>query len=385
MEALQRHKWKLLALGGACAATTALVLLTRKKKDSQDKWKMRPDASKKSGSAAPKPVGYKVAKKAAPKGDAATGSKDKKAASANVTRETLSGWVATLQKRDADELPKLVEWTDRLLKEKPRDEKTIAQCLNLIQYWVEGNKMSSEVSAIALKAKDIDPERALEILVNLFKDRRHRGHVADASVIGHAISTIDEGIKGKASRACYQRACRLLFFLAMEDSNREKIKKAEGLEKVLQLMEKFPDDHGVLLEGCAFTKVLVEKPGSFPEAQVFKAALGCLAEKHRENGELQWRALAVINTLPGNPPDEMKVAECAVAAAKKHPGFDGVVEWVAKVLHKLCKVKGGTVKAWLKSPANRSWLEEFRESPGNIRKQNKEADHWVAELWRLCK
>lgn len=379
MEALQRHKWRLIAIGGACAATATLVtvLLVRKKKDSKA-------APKKGSPTAKSKMGYKVPKPVS-KGDAAAGSKNQKAAS--LTRESLPGWLATLQKKDADELPKVLEWTDRLLKEKPRDNKTLGLCLSLMQHWVEGNKMCSQVSAVALKAKDVDAEKALEILVNLFKDRRHRGYEADSSVINHAVSIIDDGIKGKSPRACYQRACRLLYFLAMEANNRAKIRKASGLEKVLQLMEKVPDDHGVLLESCGFLKVLAGDK-SFPENQVlraYSAAIGCLAEVHRTNGELQWRALAVIHILPGMPPDEMKVAELAVAAAKQHPGFDGVVEWVAKLLHRFCKVKGSEVKTWLKSPACQAWLEEFRESPSNIKKQNKEADHWVAELCRLCK
>jgi len=362
--------------GGACAATTALVLWAKRRNAA-------PKTDPKKGTPAAKKMGYRVPKPSPKKGDS-----NKQKVAAEVTRESLSGWLTSLQKKDADELPKVLEWTERLLKEKPKDEKTLGLCLNLMQYWVEGNKMCSQVSAMALKAKDFNPEKALEILVNLFKDRRLRGHVADSSVISYAVSTIDDGIKGKSQRACYQRACRLMYFLAMEESNRAKIQKAGGLEKMLQLVEKVPDDHGVLLEACGFFKILVAEPRSFPEQKVlptYKAAISCLAEKHRENGELQWRALAVIHALPGTPPDEMRVAEMAVAASKQHPGFDGVVEWVAKVLHKLCKVKGSEVKTWLKSPACRSWLEEFRESPANIRKQNKEADHWVAELWRLCK
>jgi len=80
----------------------------------------------------------------------------------------------------------------------------------------------------------------------------------------------------------------------------------------------------------------------------------------------------------------MKVAKLAVAAAKKHSRQDGVIEWVAKVLHMLCKVKNSEVKAWLKSDECRNWLETFWESPKAIKKPNKELDFWVAELCQLC-
>jgi len=372
MEELQRHKWRLLALGGACAATAALVFLAKKRN--------------KRGVGSPQKAAPKKASASKPIGSKAS------SASENLTRKSFPGWVAQLGKKESDELPTLLEWTDRLLDEKPQDAETLGVCLNLMQHLVLGNstpaylcrsKMASEVSEVALKAKTFAPERCLEILVNLFKDKHGRGHVADSCVIDYALSTMKDAIKGTSSRPVYHRACRLLYFLSPEPSNRQKIVKAGGLDVVLQMMEKFQDDTGVLLESCHTLRLLVGEP-SLDKARAFEAAMRCLAEKNSAVCELQMRALSVIHALPQLPGSEMKVAKLAVAAAKKHPRQDGVIEWVAKVLHMLCKVKNSEVKAWLKSDECRNWLETFWESPKAIKKPNKELDFWVAELCQLC-
>eukprot|EP00746_Dinoflagellata_sp_MGD_P092166 gnl/MRDRNA2_/MRDRNA2_36482_c0_seq1.p1 gnl/MRDRNA2_/MRDRNA2_36482_c0~~gnl/MRDRNA2_/MRDRNA2_36482_c0_seq1.p1 ORF type:complete len:397 (-),score=84.05 gnl/MRDRNA2_/MRDRNA2_36482_c0_seq1:84-1190(-) len=366
MDGVQKHKWKLLALGGACTATAALVFLAhrRSKRDANS------------------------ARKASPK-QAGTSSRQtaSKAASAarkeQITRKSVADWVANLGKKENDELPTLLEWTDKLLDEKPKDSETLERCLNLVQHFVLSNKMVSEASAVALKAKHFAPQTAVEILVNLFKDKKSRGHIADSAVVDHVLATMKNGMKGTSSRPVYHRACRLLYFLSPTPSNRQKIVKAGGLDVLVQMMEKFSDDPGVLLECCHALRGLAAEP-TLDAARAFNAVITCLSEKHRENGDLQMIALADIHALPLPPGTEMQVAELAVAAAKQHPCQDGVIEFVAKVLHRLCKVEASEVKTWLRSEECSDWLEGFWESPRKVKRQNKEVDFWVAELCQLC-
>lgn len=283
-----------------------------------------------------------------------------------------------------EDLPILLEWTERLLLEQPTHQ-ALPACLTALAQLVGSHREADRVSAVAVKAGAREPELALEVLNVLFKDRNKRGgYVADSGVVELALGVLQKSIGGAGTRGVYQRACRLLDFLALEPQNRAVLSSRGGLDVLLQVMMKFENDPGVSLEGCACLLSVAKEP-RLDSQRAIAVSTACL-QNFGENGQLQWRALAALHALP--PPSKdlaIPIAELACAAVSKHPRFDSVVEWTAKVLHRLASDKNTGVKDWLVGADRLPWLERFRDAPYSLRQPNNgQADIWVSKLCSLC-
>lgn len=312
------------------------------------------------------------------------------AAPVAVTRENVEAWAAGLKKHDAEQLLPVLDWAERLVTEKESDG-ALGACLVALAGLVEGHREAPRASALALAAAAREPLRSLEVVNSLFKDRRRRGYVADAAVLDFALQMLQTGVAGGSERGVYQRACRLLHFLAVEQENAAGLRARGVLDIVVRAMEALKEDPGVLLEACGCLRCLAEGDGevatvvaaSLDVARATRAVLLCLMFK--ENGELQWRALAALHTFPLPPRAlHIQVAEAACAAVAQHPKFDAVVEWAARLLHRLASSKDSEVRAWLRAPARAESLKCFRDAPKRGGKSSKEAEQAVAALSRLC-
>lgn len=399
MDLPQRNKLKYIALGGACAAVVVSLAVLRRRAatkkaiseetecSSKEQTKKALERPSPASRAPPKrQYGPPPAKaRAAPTRPAA------KSASSVVAVpfenfEDLGTWATGLKKRDSAELPRLLASTEKLLREQP-EHKASLSCLKALVQMVGGNQEADRVSAVAVQAGAHQPELALEVLNALFKDRRQRGgFVADPAVVDFALDTLRNSIKGGVQRGTYQRACRLVDWLSLDSENRAELASRGGFETLLQVMETFHEDPGVLLEGCGTLHSIAAEPSLDAERAV-QVAIGVL-QNFAENPELQWRGLAALHGLP-LPSTELRlpVAKLACEAAKRHPRCDTVttvVEWSAKLLHKLAKDRTSDVRAWLRHPDQKPWLEAFKAAPLHCRgKVNREAEHWVNELCRV--
>lgn len=277
-----------------------------------------------------------------------------------------------------------MEWTERLLEEQPTHQ-ALPNCLAALVQLVAGHREADRVSALAVKAGSSEPERALEVLNALFKDRKQRGgYVASSEVVDLALGVLRSSIQGTAERGAYQRACRLLDWLVLEPQNREMLASRGGLALLLQVMEKFQDDLGVLLEGCACLRSVASE-SSLDHGRATAVLISCL-QKFIENGQLQWRALAALQAFPVPPKaSAILIAKLACAAASQHPRFDSVVEWIAKLHHRLASVSDSGVSAWLREPTRGPWVKKFEDMPRHIRQPNNEAEVWASRLCSLCR
>lgn len=404
MDSAHRHKWQYAALGGACALAVSLAYLHRRNSARKRGNPERQSLSKASETGVrvqasapahvPASLPARQSSAAAGKAKAAAGKAKAKAAathrSEDVTAkslEDLEAWAAGLKKRDSQELPTLLVSMEKLLQEQPQ-HKALPSCLKALAQMVGGHQEGDRVSAVAVKAGANHPEKAFEVLNALFKDRRQRGgYVADSEVVAFALETLRKSIKGEVERGTYQRACRLVDWLSLDPENRASLAAQGGFETLLEVMQRFHDDPGVMLEGCGTLQSLAVEP--FLDAEkAASVAISCL-QTFPENPELQWRALAALHAL-ALPATEAKlpIAKLAALAVTKHPRCDTtttVVEWAAKLLHKFAKERDSQVRTWLKEPAQKPWLEELREAPLAARgKVNIEAEFWVKELCRLC-
>jgi hypothetical protein len=130
----------------------------------------------------------------------------------------------------------ILGWTERLLEEQPTHQ-ALPNCLAALVQLVAGHREADRVSALAVKAGSSEPERALEVLNALFKDRKQRGgYVASSEVVDLALGVLRSSIQGTAERGAYQRACRLLDWLVLEPQNREMLASRGGLALLLQVM-----------------------------------------------------------------------------------------------------------------------------------------------------
>jgi len=383
MESLQNPTWKYIGLGSACVVAAASLAYLRQR--SKDDCGYNESVVKEANGMA----GEKLARNSAHanKSSPCTSSpveqrSQKPSAKPNigVRWENVEAWAAGLKKKNTADLPLLVEWTERILKEQP-DHKALPLCLKALALIVGGHREVDRVSAICIQASTHCPEQALEVLNAVFKDGRQReGFMADLAVVDFALDVLKKSLVGEASRSSYQRACRLLDWLALEPANRPTIASRSGCQTLLEVMEKFHDDPGVLLEGCACLQHLAEEKSLDSERAC--SVILASSEKCRENGELQWRALAAMHALPV-PRKEVRVSMVKVscAAATQHPCFDAVIEWTAKLLYKLA-VSDSAVLDEMRY--RKEWLEQFRTAPLHLRKVNKQAEHWVSELCKLC-
>lgn len=392
MDSLRQQKLQYLALGGACAAAAASLAYCRCC-DEARKTEQRNAQASQGSSKAPAPQRPVTAPKAAlakrPSQSPITPKAAQSRSCSPKSFHELKDWAAGLKKRDSAELPVLLVSVEKLLQEEP-DHEALQTCLKALCQMVAGHQEGERVSAIAVKAGARYPEQALEVLNALFKDRRQRGgFVADPEVVDFTLEILRSSLKGGVERGTYQRATRLLDWLVNDAENRTLIESRGGFETLLHVMEKFDDFPGVLLEGCGCLQHLAAEP-SLDVDRAVAIAVSCL-EKFSQNPELQWRAMAVLQMLP-LPDTELRlhVAKLACAAAKSFPRCDTpttVVEWTAKLLHKLAKDRNSDVLTWLKDPAQKPWLEWFKEVPhASARgKVNQDAEHWSRELCRLCR
>lgn len=391
MDSPQRSKWYFLA-GGAVAVAATVFLLKRHRSAQADVPSQGTNSTSAGISRPPTRSVTSGGKAGSSAGKLASKSKEPK----TVTLDTLQGWAAALRKGgDDSELPTLLDWIEKLLKPGAIcPDKVLPACLAALARLVEGHKMPERVIPVALRASEKDREGGLEVLNALFKDRRHRGYPANEEVVALAIKTVREGIDGAATRKVYQRACRLLYFVSACEENHQLLTSQNAPEVLLSAMEKFSDDAGVLLEGTSCLRCIAAKINSNSDMErALAVCLLCLSN-HGENGELLWRALALIHALQlaVDGPKAISIAEAACGATTKHPQFDLIVEWTARLLYQLTKGKdrsskaatsASEVKAWVGDAARKEWLEKFKNLPLRLRKVNKDADHWVAELCRL--
>jgi len=282
-------------------------------------------------------------------------------------------------------LPVLLEWTEKLLREKAEHE-ALPACLKALANLVGGHLEADRVSAIAIQVGAQHPELALEVLNVLFKvskDRKPKGgFVADAGVVDLCLGVLKSSSQG--DRGVTQRACRLLDFIVLEQQNRPLVSSRGGLDILLQVMDKFEHDVGIVLEGCSCLRSVASEKG-LDAKRATRVLMSCL-RKFIENGQLQWRALAALHALPSIPHESaMPIAELACSAQSQHIRFDSVVEFTAKLLHRLATDRNSGVKAWLCSADRQEWLKQFKEAPYNLRQPNNgQADIWASKLCTVC-
>jgi len=391
MEEQRRRKLQYIALGGTCAAVVVSLAIIRRRaakradgfNEAQQKRELHKEVL---APATNEPPPMAVA--AVSKSRIAKTENGKAAVPVPKSFDELDSWAASLKKNHVSELPTLLVSTERLLQEQP-DHKAMPQCLKALTQLVGGHQEPDRVSALAVRAGEHLPEKAFDVLNALFKDRRQKcGHVADTTVVEFALATLRRSMEGGVERAIYQRACRLIDWLSLDAENRACLKSLGGFETLLQMMRRFHDDPGVLLEGCGALQSLAEEP-SLDVAEAAEVAVSCL-RTFPSNPELSWRALAVLHglPLPAESP-RLPMAELAATAATKHPRCDvptTVVEWAAKLLHKLATERDSEVLNWLRDPVRRPFLQALQAAPhaavrGSI---NKEAEQWALAVCRLC-
>eukprot|EP00419_Tripos_fusus_P011587 CAMPEP_0172665672 /NCGR_PEP_ID=MMETSP1074-20121228/7388_1 /TAXON_ID=2916 /ORGANISM="Ceratium fusus, Strain PA161109" /LENGTH=395 /DNA_ID=CAMNT_0013482013 /DNA_START=88 /DNA_END=1275 /DNA_ORIENTATION=+ len=393
MEEQRRRRLQYAALGGTCAAVLVSLAVIRRraaKRNDGDR-KLQNEAlttpTAKVLTAVTK-ESQPMAVVAAPKSIVLKTQSSKASVPVPKSFDELDSWAASLKKKQVSELPTLLASTERLLKEQP-DHKAMPQCLKTLAQLVGGHQELDRVSALAVRAGERFPEKAFDVLNALFKDRRQKcGHVADTAVVEFAVTTLRRSMEGGVERGIYQRACRLIDWLSLDPENRACLASLGGLDTLLQLMRRFHDDPGVLLEGCGSLQSLAEEP-SLDVAEAAGVAVSCL-RTFPENPELSWRALAVLHglPLPAESP-RLPMAELAVSAATKHPRCDvptTVIEWAAKLLHKLATERDSEVLTWLRDPVHRPFLQSLQAAPhasvrGSI---NKEAERWALAVCRIC-
>lgn len=385
MEEQQRRRLQYVALGGACAAVVVSLAMFRRRAAKQEDGDSKLQKEVRTSVNISSPP---TAVAAVSKSTISTKNSSKAAAPVPKSFDELDSWAASLKKKQVSELPTLLVSTERLLQEQP-NHKAMPQCLKALAQLVGGHQEPDRVSALAVRAGEHFPEKAFDVLNALFKDRRQKcGHVADTAVVEFALSTLRKSLEGGVERGTYQRACRLIDWLSLDPENRECLASLGGFETLLQLMRRFHDDPGVLLEGCGTLQHLAEEP-FLDVAEAAEVAVSSL-RSFPANPELSWRALAVLHGLPlAAESPRLPMAELAVTAATMHPRCDvptTVIEWAAKLLHKLATERDSEVLTWLRDPVRRPFVQTLKEAPhaavrGSV---NKEAERWALAVCRLC-
>eukprot|EP00928_Gymnodinium_smaydae_P014469 TRINITY_DN15304_c0_g1_i1.p1 TRINITY_DN15304_c0_g1~~TRINITY_DN15304_c0_g1_i1.p1 ORF type:complete len:381 (+),score=55.86 TRINITY_DN15304_c0_g1_i1:45-1187(+) len=378
---MQRPHWHAYVLGGTCVGVAATLFLLRRRAARKNCSAL--DTAKISVASQSSKEKQQVTSSAARNTEVAGDKLDPLKASESLTWDSLETWAAGLRKRDAACFLTVLEWTERLLDERP-EHPALSACLGALSHVVVNQQEFSRVSAVAVKAGTREPEFALEVLNCLFKDRKQRGGlVADAAVVDFALTVLRLSLDGAAQRGVYQRAVRLLDWLALQPQNRIMLVDRGGLDILLQVMTKFVKDPGVLLEGSACIRSMAADQ-FLNVAKASDVLITCL-HKFPDNGQLQWRALAALHALPmPSKPKPVLIAELACAATTRHPRFDSVVEWSAKVLYRLATAQGSGVREWLKDPSRSDWVHKFKKLPRSVRQPNKEVEIWVPKLCDLC-
>jgi len=302
----------------------------------------------------------------------------------SITWDTLSNWSSSLRRKDAAELPTLLAWTERLLQEQP-SHPALSSCLVGLQNLTSpGDEAADRVAVVAILASGRELDKSLDVLNLLFKDPKLRGLSATKGVVEFALETLRTGMAGSVQRGAIQRTARLVNFLTENAGSRSLLIESGGASLILNAMEHFKSDPGVLVAGCSSIRSLVSEP-SLDLGRAVDVNIACCRD-HIAVGDIQWRALAALHGLPHWSESDAAtlVTDLACAAAERHPHFDTVVEWVAKVLHRLVKSRTNGIRDRFKNPTRKAWLVKFRKESFHIRKPNKEAEHWVNELYSLC-
>mmetsp|Transcript_31185 Transcript_31185/g.70147 ORF Transcript_31185/g.70147 Transcript_31185/m.70147 type:complete len:389 (+) Transcript_31185:1-1167(+) len=182
---------------------------------------------------------------------------------------------------------------------------------------------------------------AIDVLLQLYKDRRRSGIPAPRDVLAFTA----EGVKDR-NVDVLQRACRCVFFMAADVSNREVLRSLGVVEAIMSALRDegglaaAQHEHGrqdaaqetgvtgVALECCAALRTFVDKS---KQQIIDGGGVGLVIsamQRHGRVAELQSRGLALLAALPVTAEQA-----CALAnTAKKFPRHSGVLRAACEVL-----------------------------------------------------